>query len=76
MVNSRGGTGGIGVDDESGASGRVNRSLPVSPAVSSEEQQSMIEAREAAEASAGLVKVCACTGSLSRMFSSRDMCAG
>lgn len=34
-----------------------SRSLPVSRATSSEEQQSMIEAREAAEAGAGLVKV-------------------
>lgn len=51
--SGRGGGGG-------GVSDGGSRSLPLSRTVSLEEQRSMIEAREAAEAGAGLVKVCVC----------------
>lgn len=52
-VQGRGDGGGAGAGGGGGS-----RSLPISRTVSSEEQQrSMMEAREAAEAGAGLVKV-------------------
>ena len=66
-----GGSGGVGGGGGSGGGGGgggvgASRSLPPSRVVSLEEQQSIIEAREAAEAGAGLVKVrhgvcCRCT---------------